>query len=229
MQRAGRQHFVNPSRHGEIDSSSDGRYTHAERRREASHFKADCTEADDGHAAPAKCSYGAARFDFLERPSVLRLTPKDKRQQPRKRDSDADDVFGDCARPDAASARDHDRARDQFGTQHPSDTCRRALHPLQTREGCKRRAIDGGGKGNVGIGQKREQRIGVPGVVDGVVRKFTPQDIHEGARQRPGWTGTEDRDENIQSLWYTPERPPALYIKRTSPITMRLSTAFTMS
>ena len=102
---------------------------------------------------PAERADRAAGFDLVERPLVRRLTPDDERELARERKRDAEDVLGDRPRPDAARAREDDRARDKLRAEHAADADRRALHPPKPGQRRECRSIDRRRERDVRVGQ----------------------------------------------------------------------------
>ena len=152
------------------------------------------------------------------------------RQPPREGDRHADDVLGDGLRADAARAGDDDAAGEKLGEHQAADANRGALHPLQTRRRWKDVAVDERCERDVGLGQQPPNGVAVPGVEEGVLRKIASQLIDEVPRQDPDRGRADHADQDLhRRRRKVPLLPPLLNISRMSPITMRLSTAFTMS
>src|SRR2546425_8374176 len=160
---------------------------------------------------------------------MRRLRPKRVRQTAREGNRDADDVLCDRAGPDAARAGDHDRARQQLRKHQTADADRGTLHPPQSRQRPKHIAIDERRERDVGLWQQTTERVAVPGFEEGVLRKLLPELVDEASRHDPNRGGTDDADEHVHRRRNVPDRPPLLNISFTSPMTIVLSTALTMS
>ena len=114
----------------------------------------------------------------------------------RQRDRDAEHVLGNRARPNAARARDHDLAGEQFRKHQAADADRRALHPAQPPERREDVAIDERREGDVGVGKKTTQRLPIPAVEKRVLRKVAPKLIDVAPRHDPGRRRADDADDD---------------------------------
>ena len=230
-QPIGREHLVDALRRRVARVPADGGHAHAEGGRHRRHFAADSAQTDDPHARAVQRAdgAGAAALELVLHPLVLRLMTERDVELPRQGDAHAEHVLGDRPGPDAARVRQRHLAVDHLGVQQAADARRRRLDPAQPRERGKDVPVHIGRECDIGFREKAADGRAVPGFEKRVLREVFLQMAGEGARHHPGGRITDDAEEDVHGLRYVPLRPPRLYTRRISPITIALSTAFTMS
>src|SRR5207247_10883528 len=119
------------------------------------------------------------------------------------------------------------RAGDHLREQQAADADRRALNPSQPRRRCEHGAIDVRHEGHINIDDQPADAFLVPGVDEGVLGKVAAELVDEGGRDDPRRGVADHADENLHRTYV--DLPPRLNTRRTSPITIDRSTAFSMS